>query len=76
MPPMPERSAPARASAAGARSASLMDLVAGDDVEGQRQQAVAGEDRGGVVGLSCAGWDGRGAGRVLSIAGRSSWISE
>ena len=27
-----------------------MDLVAGDDVEGKRQQAVAGEDCGGVVG--------------------------
>ena len=28
-----------------------VDFVAGDDVEGQRQQSVAGEDRGGVVGL-------------------------
>ena len=26
-----------------------VDLVAGDDVEGQRQQRVAGEDRGGIV---------------------------
>ena len=29
----------------------LVDLVAGDDVEGERQQPVAGQDRGGVVGL-------------------------
>jgi len=26
-----------------------MDLVAADDVEGERQQGIAGEDRGGVV---------------------------
>jgi len=26
-----------------------MDLVAADDVEGERQQGVAGEDRGGIV---------------------------
>ena len=33
----------------------LVDLVAGDDVEGQRQQRVAGQDRGGVVGLLVQG---------------------
>ena len=33
----------------------LVDLVAGDDVEGERQQPVAGEDRGGVVGLLVQG---------------------
>jgi hypothetical protein len=28
-----------------------VDLVPGDDVEGERQQPVTGQDRGGVVGL-------------------------
>jgi hypothetical protein len=42
MPPMPEARASARV---------FVDFVAGDDVESERQQAVAGEDRGSIVGL-------------------------
>jgi hypothetical protein len=44
MPPIPEARARARVNACVA-----MNLVAGDDVEGERQQRVSGEDRGCVV---------------------------
>ena len=50
MPPMPEARASARVSFSRTVGVAV-DLVAGDDVEGQRQQPVAGEDRGGIVGL-------------------------
>ena len=50
MPPMPEARASARVSSRRTVGI-LVNLVAGDDVERQRQQPVAGEDRGGVVGL-------------------------
>ena len=54
MPPMPDARASARVSSRRTVGVAV-DLVAGDDVEGQRQQAVAGEDRGGVVGLLVQG---------------------
>ena len=54
MPPMPDARASARVS--NSRTVgSRVDFVAGDDVEGERQQPVAGQDRGGVVGLLVQG---------------------
>ena len=48
MPPMPAARASARTSAAR-RSARERRRLVGDDVEGKRQQAVAGKDGGRLV---------------------------
>jgi hypothetical protein len=49
---------------------SPCDFVAGDDVERERQQPVAGQDRGGVVGLLVQRRSLRRKVACLSIAGQ------
>src|ERR1700732_3251696 len=74
MPPNSQARARARARQQKAYGWVLVDLVAGDDVEGERQQPIAGQDRSGVIGLLVQG--GPAAAQVAVVHRRQIVMNE